>query len=1191
MDNKSNKKPLKEFGLSSFAINNSTSIFILTAIVVIFGFISYSSMPKEQFPEIRIPMVYINTVYPGNSPEDIENLVTRPIEKELKSIKGIDEITSTSAQDYSVIILKFEDDVEVSKAVQDTKDAVDKAKKDLPKDLDQDPNVMEMDMTEIPVMTINLSGDFEIDRLNDYAEYLQDEIEELQEVSKVSISGALEREIQINADLFKMDAMMVSFQDIENAVNAENVTISGGEVLTNGYRRSLRVSGEFESAKEMANIIVKSEDGNTIYLKDIAEVKDAYVERKSFARLARPQDFPKAIANPVVSLKVVKRGGENLIIATDKINDLLEEARESRQLPSNLDITITESQARDMENQLSNLENNIITGVILVTLVLLFFMGLRNALFVGMAIPLSMLMSFVILSFMGITLNMIVLFALILALGMLVDNAIVIIENIYRLREEGFSNKAAAKQGAGEVAMAIISSTATTLAAFVPLAFWGGMMGEFMKYLPITLIIVLASSLFIGLVINPVVAQRFMVLDDRDPNRGKKSKLFFGFASVGLAVIAYIVTIVMNATSEGTEVASYTFPNIMMVLGLIVLANATFLKTAAYWFQDKLLVRIEKLYLVTLKYALVGSRPYIAVAGTIVLLFVSIAAYFGSKPLVEFFPNNEPRYVYMYVEAPLGTDVLQTNKLTVELEKRLYKELQPYSNIIESVVTNVGENTNDPQDMSGGGGATPHKSKITVAFVPFEDRDGVNTQEVLKLCAQIVKEVPGVTVTTDKERNGPPQGKPVNIEVSGDDYAQLIKVADDIQARIETSEVTGIDNLGMDINVSKPELMMHIDRNKARRYGLSTAQVAMALRTAIYGKEISKFKEKEDEYPIMLRLKDDYRYNISSLADQRITFRDNKGRMHQVPISSVATIEYTSTVGEVKRKDLDKVITVSSNVTEGYNANEVVANVKKVLKGYEVPQGVEYKFTGQQEEQQESMEFLTTAMLIAMSTIFLILVSQFNSFSKPFIILTSVVLSLVGVFMGLTITGDPFVIIMHMIGIISLAGVVVNNAIVLIDYTDLLVKRRKEELGLDEDDNLSNEETFHCIVKAGYTRLRPVLLTAITTILGLIPMAVGLNIDFVGLFSSFSPEIYFGGDNAIFWGPMAKAVIYGLTFATFLTLVVVPTMYMIVVRMKNHFSPNNKEGINEGEASMPTPTPVYQNGNGQSKAVATDTSF
>lgn len=1144
------QQPQKGFWLTDWAVNNDTSVFILTLIIIVFGLISYAKMPKEQFPEIRIPMVYVNTIYPGNSPVDVENLVTRHIEKQLKSVKGVKKITSTSAQDISAVVVEFNENVDVSKAVQDTKDAVDKAKKDLPKDLDQDPSVTELDFSEIPIMTVNLSGDFEVDKLKDYAEYLEDEIEELPEVARVDIAGSLEREIQINADPFKMDARQVTFGDIEQAISAENLSMSAGDVLTGGYRRSLRLSGEFTDAEQIRDVIVKSDDQQTIYLKDIAEVRDSYVERKSFARLGDSTVVRNGTA-PVVSLKVIKRGGENLIFATEKINSILAKAQKEV-LPSNLNMLITESQSTQMEADLTNLENNIIIGVILVVMVLLFFMGLRNALLVGTAIPLSMLMSFSLMGLLGITINMVVLFALVLALGMLVDNAIVIVENIYRLREEGLSSREASKQGAGEVAIAIISSTATTLAAFVPLSFWGGIMGEFMKYLPITLIIVLSSSLFVGLVINPVLAKRYMSMDHSEVSHTWKKKALFSTVFLLLAIPSYFVF------------ETYTAGNILLTFALFGYGEAFLFKPMAYWFQSSILVRLEHLYKKVLNFSLSGRRPYWVVGLTGLSLVLSVVLYGSRTPLVYLFPESSPNYVYLYLEMPLGTDVLTTDKAVRQFEQQLFHTLQPYAQAIDAVVTNVGENVNDP-NAGPQMGTQPNKARISIAFVPFEKRGKVDSNEVLKACAEMAKQVPGIKIVTDKEQNGPPVGKPINIELVGTDYKVLIREAERMKQLIEASGIPGIDKLSLDINVGKPELMVNIDRNKARRYGVSTGQLAMDLRTSLYGKEVSKFKDGDDDYPIQLRLKDEYRYSISSLADQRIAFRDNKGRFHQVPVSAVADLDYSSSVGEVKRKDLDRLVTLSSNVSEGYNPNLVVGDIKRLLENHELPEGYAFKFTGEQEEQQKSMEFLSNALLIAVAAITLILVSQFNSWFKPLIIMTSVVFSLIGVLLGMAIFNDPFVIIMTGIGIISLAGVVVNNAIVLVDYTAQLEGELKAQKGMDQDDMLNVEEVKQCLEKAGFTRLRPVLLTAITTVLGLVPMAYGINFDFVGLYRAFEPNFYIGGMTAEFWSPMAWTVIYGLIFSTFLTLVVVPVNYLLVHRLTTRFK--GKKSSDAGTAT------------------------
>jgi len=1139
-----NQDVKRNFGLSTLSVNNSISVFILVFIIVLFGYTAYNAMPKEQFPEVVIPTVYINTPYPGNSPVDIENLITRPIEKELKGLKGIKKINSTSAQDYSVIIVEFNEDVEISRALQDVKDAVDKSKKELPSDLDQDPLVQELDVSEIPISVINLSGDFEIEQLNNYAEWLEDELEALKEVSSVNISGNVDREIQINADLYKMQARNVTFDDIAGAVANENVTISGGNVKNNGYSRSLRVDAEFDKADQIADIIIKSENGNPIYLKDVAVVEDTYVDRDSYARLATGE-FKEEGNYPVVSLQVVKRNGENLIDADRKINELLDGAM-GTELPESLKVVLTDNQADNMNRQIDNLENSIISGVILVVLVLLFFMGLRNAMFVGIAIPLSMFMSFVILGVTGNTINIMVLFALILALGMLVDNAIVVIENIYRLMEQGMPPKQAAKEGVGEVAVAIISSTATTLAAFLPLAFWGGIIGEFMKYLPITLIIVLSSSLLVGLVINPVIAYKFMKVDSGKENKNRRFYTIIGLALITVAIPFYFINETM------------ALPNLMVVLGIVFLLNAWALKPAAHWFQNTLLVRIENLYLQTLRFALMGIWPYLFFFGTVAFLIVSTGLFQANMPLVVLFPDNDPDYVYVYAEAAQGTDVDNTDGMTQELEQRIFEALKPYDDIVKSVVTNVGRNTGDPAEGPQND-ATPHKAKISIGFVDFEDRNGIETGKVMKEIGEAAKTVPGFTITTGKNSMGPPVGKPINIEVTGEDYDQLLKEAEEIKGIIEQAGIPGIDGLKLEVETGKPELLVKVDRDQARRYGVSTMMLATSLRTSIYGKEVSKFKDGDEDHPIQLRLSKEYRNNTSALSNQRITFRDKQGNLKQVPISAVADLEYTTTFGSVKRKDLDRLITVSSNVTEGYNPNEIVAEIKGLLAEHEMSDGYQYKFTGEQEEQAESLEFLSRAMLIAVCAIFMILVSQFNSFIKPFIIIASVIFSLIGVLLGLTVFGDQFVIIMTGVGIISLAGVVVNNAIVLIDYIDLTRQRKKQELGMAENEHLSKEDFIECLIKGGYTRLRPVLLTAITTVLGLIPLAIGFNIDFYGLFAHFEPAIYWGGQNADFWGPMAWTVIYGLVFATFLTLVIVPVMYLLSDMLASFFRSLSKK--------------------------------
>lgn len=1137
MDNQENKNKevIREFGLSTLSVKNKTSVVILTFIIAMLGVYSYVAMPKESFPEIVIPTIYIGTPYPGNSPVDMENLITRPIEKELKSINGVKNITSSSIQDYSTILVEFNPEVEVSRALQDTKDAVDKAKSELPTDLDTDPNVMEINFSEFPILFINISGNYTIDELREFGEYLEDEIEKLTEISKVDISGDLDREIKVNADVYKMEARNVSFSDIENAIAAENVTISGGDILAGDFRRSLRIAGEFTSPKQIEDVIVKDENQRIVYVKDVAEVVDAHKERTSYARLD---------GEPVVTLGVVKRSGENLLIAAEKIMGILDKAKENR-FPEDIKITISNDMSESTRLQVENLENSIISGVILVVLVLLFFLGLRNALFVGIAIPMSMFMSFLILNAVGITLNFMVLFGLVLALGMLVDNGIVVIENIYRKLEEGLTPSHAARQGVGEVAWPIITSTATTVAAFLPLAFWGGIMGEFMKYLPITLIVVLSSSLFVALVINPVLAALFIKKEQQQPN--KKRLLITALILFVLAIVGYFAY-------------AFTVANLLMFVALFIPINLFLLTPASEWFQTHFLTWLENSYYDLMRSLMAKKRPLIVLGSIVLLFFVSIALFAIRAPKVLFFPDNEPNYINVFIEEPIGTDIESTNALATKIETEIRQMMAPYQYMTESIITQVGEGTGE-QALGPSGGASPNRAKITVAFEQFNERQGVSTSALMQKIRHAMEKYPGVQITVDKEQNGPPVGKPINIEVSGENYEELIALTEKIKSAINNSGVEGIEELKTDLETGKPELLIDIDRDRARRFGLSTLSISSELRTALFGKEVSKYKEGEDEYPIQLRLNDEQRYDVGALMNKRIIFRDNSGNLKKIPISAVSDLTYTSTYGSIKRKDLDRVISIYSNVDEGYNANQIVGELKNVIGNMEIPAGFNVKFTGEQEEQAETSAFLGRALLIAISLIFLIIVAQFNSLAAPFIIMASVLFSTIGVFLGLFIFNMDFVIIMTGIGIISLAGVVVNNAIVLIDYTNLLRERRRNELALAEDELLTYPDLLSTIIEGGRHRLRPVLLTAITTILGLVPMATGMNINFFTLLSDFDPEYYAGGDNADFWGPMAWTVIFGLTFATLLTLIAVPVMYLLSDILKNKVAERKKRKV------------------------------
>jgi len=1127
----------REFPLSSWAVNNKSSVYVIIFIITVMGIGAYISMPRESFPEVVLAEIYVGTPYPGNSPKDVENLITRPMEKEIKTISGIDKITSTSIQDYSTIVAKFSNDIEVEEALRKVKDAVDRAKKDLPTDLDQEPNIFEMNFSEFPIMSINLSGDYTEDKLKSYAEYLENEIEKLPEISKVDIRGSRTREVKIDVDVHKMASLEISFNDIAGAVANENRTISAGSFKAGNLERTIRVSGEFIKPEELENVIAKHEEGNIVYLRDIANVSFDYEDRKSYARQNH---------EPVVMLDVVKRSGQNLLIAADKIKEIVEAAQKNI-FPDNLEISITNDMSKDTKLMVDNLENSIIFGVILVVLVLLFFMGLRNAAFVGIAIPLSMFMAFMIVSAMGTTLNFMVLFSLIMALGMLVDNGVVVIENTYRLVEKkGYSLLRAAKEGVGEVATPIIASTATTLAAFAPMLFWPGMMGEFMYYLPMTLIIVLSSSLFVALVINPTLASVFMRAGE---NKGKnKKQIRTALILIGIGIIFSI----FHVTTPG---------NILLIWGTVTILNIFLLTPAAERFQKKFIPQLEIKYIGFLHFALGRRKTFFF--GTWGLLLFSIILLGVVPPKVLFFPGNEPHYVNVFIEKPIGTGIEATNKFTLQVEKIVGDVLKKYETtviengkeerknfLVDALIAQVGEGTSDPmQGVSFG--VTPHKARVTVSFVRFEKRRGVKTSDVMEEIRSSLKEFPGVQITVDKDAAGPPVGKAINIEVIGEDYDKLIDLAGSVRRFLNESGIAGMEELKTDLELGKPEMLVVVDRDKARRYGLSTAQIASEIRTALFGMEVSKYKVGEDDYPIMIRLDKKYRNNAEALMNQRITFRDQtNGKIVQVPISSVATSKNISSFGSIKRKDLKRVVTIASNVLKNYNPNEVVGKIKSAMENYKIPDGFEIKFTGEQEEQAKEMEFLSTALLIALLLVFLIIVMQFNSIGTPFIIMASVLFSTIGVFLGLLIFRMDFIIIMTMIGIISLAGVVVNNAIVLIDYTNLVRDRRKKELGIPDEQHLSMEELFNCVLEGGRTRLRPVLLTAITTVLGLLPLATGLNINFFTLLSDYDPQFSIGGDNVIFWGPLSWTVIFGLIFGTFLTLVIVPVMYLMKETMK-----------------------------------------
>lgn len=1114
-----NKKGLKEFFASSWSIDNKTSIFIFTIILSLVGISSYFSLPKEKFPDIVIPTIMINTIYPGSAPADIENLVTKPIEKQIKSITGVKKLTSNSVQDFSMVMVEFNTDVDVTEAKRKVKDAVDKARADLPNDLPKEPTVMELDFSEMPILFINISGDHDLNQLKKYAELAEDKIEALPEITRVDLVGALDREIQVDVDMYKMEAANITLRDVENAIAYENMRISGGNIKMENMQRTLSISGEFENIEQIKNLIIRGMSGAAVYLRDIATVKDAFKEQESFARLDHKN---------VLTLNIIKRSGENLIEASDKSRAIVAELQKTK-FPKDLKVVLTGDQSNDTRATLHDLINTIIIGFILVTFILMFFMGATNAIFVALSVPLSCFIAFLVFPAIGFSLNMIVLFAFLLALGIVVDDAIVVIENTHRIFDNGkVPIKIAAKQAAGEVFLPVLSGTLTTLAPFVPLAFWQGIIGKFMFFLPVTLIVTLLASLVVAYIINPVFAVQFMKphKDPNDPEVKRKSKRGTKIVSIIFGAIALILYVTGNVGGG----------NFVVTLLLLFLLNKYFLNEVISKFQTTAWPRFQQFYANILTWCLKGKRPVGLLFGTIGLLIFSFIFLIIRKPSVVFFPSGEPHFVYTYITLPVGTDQKYTDEVTKEVEHRIYKVLGKNNPIVESVISNVAVGATDPQENDRS--VASNKAKVSVSFVKFDERNGESTSKYLHKIREAVKGIPGATITVGKEANGPPTNKPISIEIAGDDFAELINVSTHMKRYLDSINIEGVEELKSDLVNIKPEIVVDIDRERANHEGISTAQIGMEIRTAVYGKEISKFKDENDDYPIQLRFMESQRANINQLMNLKITYRDMNlnGMIRQVPLSSVADIHYSNTYGSIKRKNQKRLVTLSSNVLNDYNANEVVAQVTEAMNSFPVPESITVKMGGEQEQQKETGAFLGMALLTSIGLIILILVIQFNSVSKPLIILSEIVFSIIGVFLGFAIFKMEFSIVMTGIGIVALAGIVVRNGILLVEFTDELIER--------------GMETKEAIIEAGRIRMTPVILTASAAILGLIPLAIGLNIDFVTMFTELNPHIFLGGDSVAFWGPLSWTMIFGLGFATFLTLILVPAMYLISVKLK-----------------------------------------
>jgi len=1122
----------KEFGPSSWAIDNKTAIYVLILLISVMGVISYNALPKENFPDIAQKKVFITTIFSGQSPQNIENLVTRQIEKQLKSLKGLKKVTSNSVQNVSIITTEFQANVDLDDAKVRVKEGVDKAKQDLPQNDNnlKESTISDINVSDLPILYINLSGDYDLKRLKEYADILKDEIESYKEISKVDEVGALTPEIQINVDLNKMAAAQISFADITQAVGNENILSTAGTIKTDGVRRSIDIKQDFKNADQVAAMVIRNPTGKAVYLRDIAEIKDAFLEQESYARL-KTNDNPKF--KNVITLNVSKRAGENLIEASDKINALIAEKQKSV-FPKGLNITVTGDQSDKTRTTLNDLINTIIIGFILVTVILMFFMGTTNAIFVALSVPLSCFIAFLVMPWIGFTLNMIVLFSFLLALGIVVDDAIVVIENTHRLFQNGkVPIKEAAKNAAGEVFLPVFSGTMTTLAPFVPLAFWNSLIGDFMFFLPITLIITLLASLVVAYIMNPVFAVDFMkphVDGEHDKPKFDKPTQRAMMYLAGATVVSYFINIGLG--------------NFMVLIMVLYLVNHFFLLKVIDKFQKNVWPSFQNWYAKWLERAV--KRPVTVLLGTFVLFIFAIVlmAVRGKTP--EFFPSGDPNFVYVYITMPIGTDQATTNEVTKKIEQRVAKIVEPDKDIVSSVISNVTKGVSDPTDEDQGD--YQNKGKVTVAFEEFGKRNGKDTKLILQRIRTAVQGVPGAKISVAQENSGPPVQKDISIELIGDNLDSLVKTSNRLKSYLAKQNIAGIENLVADVQNDKPEIVFDIDRERANREGISSGQITQNLGTAIFGAKAGDFRNtKEDDYQIKVRALESQRGNIDELRNLKITYRDlaTGGSIRQVPIAAFTDIRYTDTYSNIKRKQQRRVLTLGSSVIKPYNPNDVNANILKSLANFKHSDDIIIRQGGGQEDQLEAVKFLGGALATSFGLILVILMIQFNSIGKTFIIISEIFFSIIGVLLGVSIFGMTMAIVMTGVGIIALAGVVVRNGILLVEFTDMLIEQ--------------GTSLHDAVVEAGHTRMTPVLLTATAAILGLIPLAVGFNIDFVGLFTHFEPHIHFGGDNVAFWGPLAWTMIFGLSFATVITLILVPCMYIIRVNMKNYFFGSKEE--------------------------------
>ncbi|MEC9347853.1 MAG: efflux RND transporter permease subunit [Pseudomonadota bacterium] len=1034
------------------AIGRARTIIATLALILLAGTVAYQSIPKESDPDINIPIIYVSMTHDGISPEDAARLLVRPMEQKLQGIEGVKEMRSIAADGFASVTLEFDAGFDADKAKDDVREKVDEAKPELPEETDE-PEVHEVNFSLFPVLVVTLSGDIPERTLFRVARELKDDVKALPNVLDVDLVGEREELLEIVLDPAKLESYQIDQAQLIQTMTQNNRVVAAGAMDTGKGRFAIKVPALFKTAGDVLNLPIKTEGDAVVTLADVTTVRRTFKDALTYARLN---------GQPAVALEVKKRLGVNIIDTIDQTRKLVLE--EAGNWPPGVQVSFSQDKSNDIRNMLTDLQNNVISAILLVMVVVVAALGLRSALLVGVAIPGSFLIGILYLYMFGFTINIVVLFALILAVGMLVDGAIVVTEFADRKMAEGLDRKVAYAQAAKRMAWPIIASTATTLAAFMPLMFWPGVVGEFMKFLPLTLITTLSGSLLMALIFIPTLG-----------------------SVVGKA-----------STGENSAVAAAETGPLRDIPGA----------TGVYARLLHTLVRRPLLW------------PPIIVAGTVALLIGINVLYASVGKGVEFFPEVEPDRALVYIHARGNLSIREQDDIVREVEQHVL-QLDDFS----TVYTRSGKRTEDGNDIS----------EDVVGIITLEFKDWQARRPADVVLADIrnrTHDIAGIEVETRKEEGGPPTGKDIQIQITSI-YADLLgPVAQQIREHLETS----VDGL-RDVEDTRPlpgiQWELEVDRAQAGRFGTDVAQIGGMIQFVTNGVKVDDYRpdDSEEELDIRVRFPESYR-NLDQLDDLRINTPAGN-----VPLSNFVQRTAQPKVGRIERTDGKYKLVVKANVAQEDDilVDDKVKEIKAWLATQSFDPRVDVAFKGQDEEQAQAEAFLVSAFQVALFIMAIILVTQFNSFYRAFLILTAVIMSTIGVMIGLLVMNQPFGIVMTGVGVISLAGIVVNNNIVLIDtYAHL------EKQGMN---------ALEAIVRTGAQRLRPVMLTTVTTICGLVPMVFQANIDF------FSRDITVGAPSTQWWVQLASAVAFGLAFATVLTLILTPCLLALGYRVGQVFQP------------------------------------